>query len=236
MSKTFSLFRNQQCRPTVEQQIQRLIAVAPAMIRRTYHRLEIDTRDECVRMARLAYNTLTRLGVECEPLDCLVTCWNSRFDEYLKTGVDHPDAYRHTNDPFRLTAAGVSVTDSLMTHLAVHVPETRQLIDFDAWQLSRPHRGLVYPGVLAISWSDDRNRWTFESPEGNAEYQPFPTSILGPPPPLDERLDWCATNPEMRDLAKALARKVMSQTERRRPMATTEKTKSSKEKAPPLNV
>jgi len=128
--------------------VERLVRIAPKLIKRAHLRSQIPANlEECVFHARLAYDTLAHLGIEGEPLDCTVTVWNARFEAYRQTGVDHPDAYRHSNDPSVLMRSGIDASAGVKMHSVVVVPSTWQLVDLSAWQLSRPGRSIQLPGA-----------------------------------------------------------------------------------------
>ncbi len=186
--------------------IERLAIVAPKLIKRAYTRSQTTPQEECVLLARLAYDVLQHLDIAATPTDFAVTVWNARYETYRETGIDHADAYRHTNDPLTLIQSGVDVSGGAKIHLAVVIPSTSQLIDLSVWQLSRAHRGIQLPSALCLPWDGCRAR--YDSTMGHVEYRPLPVIEGRRPPPLHERREWELTRSMLRGLAKVIAKRV----------------------------
>jgi hypothetical protein len=190
--------------------VERVATVAPKLIQRACARSQFTPGAACVGFARLAYDVLECLDIAADPIDCAVTVWNERFDQWLATGIDHPDAYRHTNDPSLLLQSGVDISGGSTIHCACIVPATQQLIDLSAWQLSRPHRGIQLPSALCLPWNGERARYA--SAMGRIEYWPWPVGLFPPElraPPMHERTDWTLTAGWLRPLAKVIAKKAL---------------------------
>lgn len=193
--------------------VEGLVQHAPALIRRAYQRSRLDHRaPQCTRMAWLAHDVLRRFEVASEPIDTIASAWNHHFATWLQSGVDHPAAYRHTNDPFVLTSLGF--TDEILTHLLVHVPATGTIIDLDCWQLTRPSRGIQLPAAIALSW--DGQQAQYETPTGSVlQYRPWPAEC--PAPSMESRHDWTFGNFNFGPLSKAIARRIGERAGHHRP-------------------
>jgi hypothetical protein len=154
-------------------------------------------------MAWLAHDVLRRFDVASEPVDTIASAWNHHFATWLQSGVDHPSAYQHTNDPFVLTSLGD--TDEMLTHLVVYVPATATIVDLDCWQLARPSRGIQLPAAIALPW--DGSRAQHETPAGSVlEYRRWPAEC--PPPSMESRHDWSFGACNFGPLSKVVARRI----------------------------
>jgi hypothetical protein len=186
-----------------------LVQQAPALIRRAYKRGD-EPGSECTRMAWLARDVLRRFEVASEPVDTICSAWNARFADWLRSGVDHKDAFQHTNDPFVLLKLGV--TEIIPTHLVVYVPATAQIIDLDCWQLARPSRGIQLPAAIALPW--DGRQAQYETPTGFLEYRRWPpavklgTFVVKLLQDMESRHNMIFGNVELGFLSKAIARRI----------------------------
>jgi hypothetical protein len=190
--------------------VERLVRVAPGLIQKQFRRRRVEPMDEpvCGVMGGLCIAALAHLGLAGEPMDCVAEAWNARCQTFYETGVDHPDAYRHTNDPRTLVREGVTTwEDNVLTHLVIFVPSTRQIVDLAAFQLSRPEHDIELPGALALAW--DGREALFESAAGRVRYQPWPQMERMTPPPMTERVEWTlAVQRRLRPCAAIIARAV----------------------------